>query len=115
MGKLLQIRVMAQTVRDDDVEQAYPTLAKLAWSEPRPTGVPRGVLELPEALFEHLSMGDWPEDLQSALRPGVSETMGLRGKLNSALADWQPQEADTLSYQLEDALETLERKAKELA
>ena len=114
MGRLLQIRVSAETFKPEEVEAAYPTLAKLAWTEPRPQGVTRGMLELPEALFENLSLGDWPEATEEALRAGISKAQGIRRKLEAALADWQPKDADRLSYELEDTLAELEKIAADL-
>ncbi len=114
MGEVLQVRVMAQTYKPESVERRWPVLSKLAWPAPSPAWPHKGVMELPEALFEQLSLGEWPKERQEALRGHISRLLGIRGKLSTALADWKPQEADTLSYQLEDALDELEKLAGEL-
>ncbi|EMG38109.1 hypothetical protein PCS_01071 [Desulfocurvibacter africanus PCS] len=113
MGEVLQVRVMAQTYKPESVERRWPTLSKLAWPAPSPAWPHKGVMELPEALFEQISLGEWPKDRQEILRGPVSGLLGIRGKLSSALADWKPQEADALSYQLEEALDELEKRAAE--
>jgi len=111
MGRLLQIRVLAQSPRPEDVESNWPTLAQLAWPLPRAPEAVHGVMELPGDLFEHLSHGDWPEERKEALRAGISKAMALKAKLEAALADWKPRDADALSYQLEDTLDELEKAA----
>ncbi len=113
MGELLQIRVMAQTYKPESVERRWPALSKLAWPMPSPAWPHKGVMELPEALFEQLSLGEWPKDRQEALRGHISKALDIRSKLNAALADRKPQEADRLSYELEDALDGLEKMVAE--
>lgn len=113
MGRLLQVRVSASTFKPADVERAWPALAALAWPQPRAPEAAHGVLELPSDLFEALSHGDWPESRKEALRAGIAKAQQLKGKIEAALADWKARDADTLSYQLEDALDELERAAAE--
>jgi len=111
MGELLQIRVMAQTYKPESVERRWPVLHKLAWPRPSPAWPHQGVMELPEALSEQLSLGEWPKDRQEALRGPISQILAIRSRLDSALGDRKPREADALSYELEDALDELEKKA----
>lgn len=113
MGEVLQIRVMAQTYKPETLERRWPTLSKLAWPAPSPAWPHKGVMELPEALFEQLSLGEWPKERQEALRGHISKVQSIRGKIEDALAERNPREADRLSYEIEDALDELEKRAVE--
>lgn len=109
MGKILQIRVSAWTYREEDVTSAWPALASLVWEhEPFP-GEKRGVLELVTALENGLSFGNWPAETVSALQDGIRRAVSLKEQLETALSDWQPREANSLSDVLEDALSELNR------
>ncbi len=115
MGKYLQIRVSAWTYDEDEIRAAWPGLATLAWGEgyrasPLP-GNRHGVTELVETLDSGLAFADWPEDVKKRLGPGVEKTTTLKARLENALADWDPREADRLSYELEDTLTDLENLA----
>lgn len=114
MGKLLQIRVLAQSARADEVERAYPALCKLAWPQPRVAGAAHGVMELPSDLLEQLHHGDWSAEAKEALRGGVTRAAMLKAKLEASLADWKPRDADSMSYELEDTLDELEKAAAAL-
>ena len=50
-----------------------------------------------------------------ALKGGIDQVYGLSVKLETALADWQPSVANSLSDELEDALTALEKKASDAA
>lgn len=113
MGEVLQIRVVAQTYKPESVERRWPALFSLAWPSPSPAWPHKGVMELPEALFEQLSLGEWPKDRQEVLRGPISKVLDIRGRLEAALAERKPQEADRLSYELEDSLDELEKKTAE--
>lgn len=117
MGRLLQIRVMAQTFRPADVEAAWPRLCRLAWPEAYPErGAPggpppaeRGVLELVQALSDQASFGGMSKDLSKALTPAIMGVFALKERVEDALADWKPAEANRASDDLEKALDELER------
>ena len=50
------------------------------------------------------------------MKPGFAEAKACVRKLEAALADWDPTKtADTLSYELEDALNKLEKAAAQEA
>ena len=118
MGRLLQIRVMAQTFRPADVERAWPRLCRLAWPEAYPDkGAPggppqseRGVLELTQALADRVSFGGLPKALVRQIEADVRAAYGIMEDLTSALADWKPGPANAASDRLEDALGELEKK-----
>lgn len=117
MGRLLQIRVMAQTFRPADVERAWPKLCRLAWPEAFPDkGAPggpplaeRGVLELTQALADRVSFGGLDKALVRQIEPRVQAAYGLMEDLHAALADWKPGAANAASDRLEDALSELEK------
>ncbi len=119
MGRLLQIRVMAQTFRPEDVQKAWPRLCRLAWPQDHPdqgaSGGPakgeRGVLELVQTLTDQVSFGDLPKDLARALEPSVRRVYEIMESLEAALADWKPAEANMASDRLEAALDDLEKEA----
>lgn len=111
MGKLLQIRVSAWTYNEDDVKETWEGLSALAWRQPARPGEKRGVLELATALENGLAFAEWPKDVADRLRPGIARIGEIRIRLEQALADWNPREANRLSDVLEDELSLLEEQA----
>lgn len=113
MGKLLQIRVMAQTFRPEDQEKAWPQLLMLAWPEYRRDGYlkgnDKGVLETVQALKDQAQFGDWSKDVKALLADGIDRAVSLKDKLEKALADWNASAANQLSDQLEDVLREMEK------
>ena len=107
MGKVLQIRVIAETWNYEQVEEDWPRVSKLAFSLPIKLEN-HGVLEMVRALKEGLDFMSWPEARREALGPGIRECARIRDELNRALADWEPRKANELSNSLEDALDKLE-------
>lgn len=111
MGKVLQIRVSAQTYAPDAVYKHWPGLSRLAWGQREyaaKTGV--GVRELVAKLNDLWKFGnDWPPETQKALGQALPELLELNEKLENALAERQPSDADKLTYALEDGLDGLER------
>ncbi len=115
MGKILQIRVSAYTYRPEDVEERYPRLTTLAWPEPS-TGAPGpkpkiGLLEMVDALSDQARFGGWSKELVADMEPVLATAKDRKAKLEKALSDWDPHTADSLSYEIEDALTTLEKMA----
>lgn len=116
MGKFLQIRVSAWTYDEKAMQAAWPNLASLAWGQWSDSGSPypggkRGVLELTAALADGLAFADWPEAVKQQLSSEIRKTADLKTRLESALADWNPREAESLSNKLEDTLDDLEQLA----
>ena len=112
MGRVLQIRVSASTYRPEDVKKNWPRLFNLAWPEAdvhEPVGV--GVLELIDRLSNESRLGDWPKERKQRLEPGVSRLVYLKQQLEAALGDWKPQQANSLSNDLEGLLDELEETA----
>ena len=114
MGKILQIRVGAWTYDEDEVTAAWPKLTALVWSELDrwgPSGMKRGVTELAEYLPDALRFADIDDETRKLLAPGAKKVEEKLDAMCSALADWEPRRANTLSNELEDALTALEKEA----
>lgn len=111
MGKVLQIRVSAWTYNEDDVQRTWAGLSALAWPQPARPGEKRGVLELVTALENGLAFEDWSKGVADRLRQGITQAGDIRIRLEQALADWDPREANRLSDVLEDTLSLLEEQA----
>ncbi len=114
MGKILQIRVGAWTYDEDEVTAAWPKLTALVWSELDcwgPSGMKRGVTELAEYLPDALRFADIDDETRKLLAPGAKKVEEKLDAMRSALADWEPRRANTLSNELEDALTALEKEA----
>jgi len=116
MGKILQIRVSARTHDPDDVYRYWPRLSGLAWSElPFAPGRsaqagPRGVRELVAALHDLWKFGnEWSPADREAVGRVLPVLRDLDSRLEAAMADRRPDEADALSYKIEDGLDALER------
>lgn len=118
MGQVLQIRVMAYTPDVEQAEKRWPSLYRLGWDEKVPeSGLDwrdRGVLQLVSNLVDRHSIGILPEKASAALADGLQRAAGLKSQLESAVGDWKPSDANTLSDKLEDLLDELEKDAKKL-
>ncbi len=108
MGKVLQIRVSAVTWNEDLLEDYWPRVSSLAFSIPLRLEN-NGVLEMVRALDEGLRFMGWSEARKKAMGPGIHEAARLRSEIDKALADWNPRKANSLSDELEDVLDALER------
>ena len=110
MGRLLQIRVIAQTYDEAAAEERYGRLYALAWpAAATPAAGPRGLLELTAALDDAVRLGDLPGADRKTLLPGVERAMAAKAALETALGNRDPQAADRASYELEDILAELEK------
>lgn len=112
MGKVLQVRVSASTYRDDDVVRAWPCLTELVW----PTGAvgPEGggVLALVAMLDGAWNFAGWDQGLRDTLADDIASLVRIAAQLEKALANWKPQEANTLTDDLETVLDALEQQCK---
>lgn len=130
MGRILSIRLSAVTFNTEDVFRAWPHLCFLAWPGKgdisggswKPKAVPAtlvppvaaeppryGVRELAHELLEEFRFGEWDAKLKDAAKDGMEALDKACEALDSALADWKPQIANTASDAIEDALDKLER------
>lgn len=114
MGKILQIRVLAYTYDENDVVKAWPKLSTLAFPERYPApqlASSKGVFELVESLVDQIQFDMVDKSVKQALAAGTDAIKGLKSQLEQALADWNPQKANQLSDELEQALDELEKEA----
>lgn len=112
MGRILTIRVSAQTYRPEDVLTAWPKLFRLVFPlYVKGDPVHHGVLEFARAVEDVHEYGDWPAAVKERMRDSVTRLSRLRIGLEEALAARKPAEADHLSYDLEDTLDDLEKTA----
>ncbi|MGX9367150.1 formin-like protein 18 [Desulfoplanes sp. PS50] len=114
MGRFLQIRVMAHTYDESDLAKAWPTLWALGFPETSPSPMmsrKKGVLELVDSLADQIRFDMIDPSVQKVLQSGADQAKRLKKELEQALADWNPQKANTLSDQLEETLTELEKEA----
>ena len=117
MGRIFQIRVMAYTYSEEDVRKRWPELFKLAFGKEKegPAGSRgRGVLELAQVLEDKQKFADLEDKIREALKEPVQDLHQKILRLESSLSERNPQEADKISYELEDILDGLERKISSL-
>lgn len=128
MGRILFIRVSAATYDERDVLKAWPTLYAAVWPDPGVDGadspakivrkyVPdpgRGALELVDALVEYVRFGSLPEGWKETLRAPADQLEDLRRQMDEALGDQNVQKAQTLTRDIENALDDAEQVARGL-
>ncbi len=107
MGKALQIRVSAVTWDEFLPAKLWPQLMELAETIPS-SEKKLGVVELVHRLGDGLQFMKWSQERVDALQDNVLLAVKTVKELESALADWDPRKANTLSDSLEDILDTLE-------
>lgn len=108
MGRVLQIRVIAQTLSPSEMGWSWRRLCFLAFGEVPTDNKNQGVLELVDALVDKFRFGDMDKELKARLEPGLTKAATIKKDIDDALADWNPGKANTLSNELEDALDSLE-------
>ena len=114
MGRVLQVRVSAQTVSASEVGWAWRRLCLLAFGkQPSNDDKYMGVFELVDALVDRFQFGELDRTLKAKLLPGLEKVLAIRREMEEALADWNPSRANMLSNELEDALDALEDLAPE--
>ena len=112
MGRILQIRVSAWTYDEDEVLAAWPKLCAAVWPELdkwAPVGNKHGVIELAEALPDVLRFGKWSKELKADCADAVRVIDEIRERIEKALSDWKPEDANHASDELEAALNELEK------
>ena len=116
MGKVVQIRVIAQTWLED-VAKAWPALTALAFKNldnVQPHA--RSMQGFIQALDDEQRFADWQPELKELLESGISELVGLSGTLDAALAEWDAHKANTVSDAIEDVVARMEKSIpKEIA
>jgi sugar (pentulose or hexulose) kinase len=109
MGRILVVRVLAETYKPEEVARAWPRLRRLAFGGDESRG---GVLELVATLADRLRFSDEvPEAAKQGLGAGAERLVRLKDTLEERLGDRDPSGADAVTYEIEDLLDALERKA----
>ncbi len=120
-SRILFIRVSAETYDEKDLPKAWPKLCALAWPDTEtgasskkllPALTPdakRGVLQLVDALVEHIRFGLMPESMRKALQESAASLESLRADLDEALGDRDVPKASGLAGRIEDALDAAEQ------
>lgn len=123
MGRVLFIRVSAETYDEKDVPKSWPALYAVVWPDPGLDGsdspaklarklIPareRGVLELVDAFVDYAHFADMGKERRGAIR-GVSDKLEqLRRELGEALGDRDVSKAHPLTGAIEDALDEAEK------
>jgi hypothetical protein len=112
MGQVLQIRVIAQTYRVEDVENRWPGLFGLAFGPTTPVPYDqRGVMPLVENVRQVVEFATLGKALSEKLAPGLPPVVAAFTRIETALADWKAGEAEKASNDLETALDALEKLA----
>ncbi|MDL2207263.1 hypothetical protein LJB82_00900 [Desulfovibrio sp. OttesenSCG-928-M16] len=129
MGRILFIRVCAETYDEKDVPKTWPMTFALIWPEPMldaadapakvaaklTPGRKRGVLELLDAFVEHVRFADLPSAKKSALQGHANRLEALRQQLDAALGNRDAGKAHALTNDIEDALDETEKAVRECA
>ncbi len=110
MGELIQIRVSARIFDQEKALKKWSSLADLAFPPERERKFEgRDLLsELVDALHDKKRLGMLPGNLPDQFIKDIAAAHSLKEKMNSFLANRNPQEADKISYQLEDVLNRME-------
>lgn len=122
MGRILFIRVSAQTYDEKEVLRAWPKLYASIWPDPEvnisetPAGIIRklvpapgkGVLELLDAFTDHVSFGDLPQGWRAALQTKADALAALGRELDDALGEQDVHRARPLCTAIEDGLDEAE-------
>jgi hypothetical protein len=103
---------MAYTYDPREVERQWPRLYRLAF--PTTGEDEHDVRELVGSLADQVRFGDAGDAVRSALEPGIERLEGVRERMEKALSDWNPHQANKYSEDLEEALDELEREAKKV-
>lgn len=139
MGKILNIRVMAQTYNEDEVARAWPRLCSIVWPkwfarlgfEGLDKKVPglalgetpvekalgaktHGVVELASALPDLVKLGDLPKNVAAVLEEPAADVERAAAALAAALGNWDVKKATPLTFELEDALGKAEESLKKM-
>ncbi|MFO7728839.1 MAG: hypothetical protein R6X11_10990 [Desulfonatronovibrio sp.] len=114
MGELIQIRVTARIHDWEKAIKRWSALAGLAFGPQldRDFTGQDFLSDLTDALYDKERLGQLPQDSASLIAKDIKAAHSLARKLYSLLADRNPQEADRVSYQLEDLLDQMEEKLK---
>jgi len=121
VGRILFIRVSAETYDEKEVIRAWPKLYAMLWPDADSTGSPgkmvrdllpesrRGVLQLADAFVERVHFGDVPAGAREALIDAAKIVKRLREDLDAAQGDRDVRVAAGLATAIEDTLDGAEQ------
>lgn len=112
MGELIQIRVTAKIHDHEKALKKWAGLAKLAF-EPGKDKSFEGLdllTELVDALHDKERLGLLPEKIAGKISEDIAAAYSSKKKMHAYLADRNPQEADKISYQVEELLNRMEER-----
>jgi hypothetical protein len=112
MGELIQIRVSAGLLYPEKALQRWSQLAGLAFGQHPERDLDRqDIVELlVDALYDRMKTDQLPQELEEDFLQDIKRAHSLKEQLLQRLTDWDPREADKLSYLIEDHLDHLEEK-----
>lgn len=113
MGELIQIRVTARIHDNAEAFNRWTGLARMAFGpqQDRDFDGQDLLTELVNALYDKKRLKQLPGTFSQKCANDIETAYSYRKKLHSLLADRNPQEADKLSYLLEDVLDRMEETA----
>jgi len=112
MGRVLQIRVMAYTYDPAELARQWPRLYKLAF--PTTGESEHDMREMVGSMADQVRFGALDSRQKSLLMPDVERIEEILARMDEALAEWNPREANKISEELEEALDEMEREAKKV-
>lgn len=112
MGELIQIRVTAKIHDHDKALKKWAGLAGLAFGPEKNKRFEGHDLlaRIIDALHDKERLGLLPEDISGKISKDIAQAYSSKKKMDSFLADRNPQEADRVSYELEEILDRMEEK-----
>ncbi len=118
MGKFLFIRVSVLDYDAKETKKNFPHLSQLAWSDDDkyiPASQSFGLLSLITSLSESLEFAKWTDEQKKLLADDIKELVALKGQVEKDVLDWKPQDANKLTFTIEEKLEELEKKQAEFS
>ncbi|MFN2268745.1 MAG: hypothetical protein ABR542_07920 [Desulfonatronovibrio sp.] len=113
MGELIQIRVTAKVHDQNKALKRWSTLSKIAFGQDFDQNFENRDLlsELVDALYDKDRLGQLPKNITDTFSKDIQVIHDYKKKLHAFLAERNPQEADKISYKLEDLLDKMEETA----
>jgi hypothetical protein len=112
MGELIQIRVTAKIHDHDQALKKWAGLVGLAFG-PEKNRTLEGhdlLAQIIDALHDKERLGLLPETISGKISKDIAQVYSSKKKMDSYLSDRNPQEADRISYQIEELLDRMEEK-----
>ncbi|WP_028575877.1 hypothetical protein [Desulfonatronovibrio hydrogenovorans] len=113
MGEMIQVRVSAGIFDQDKALKKWSAAAKLAFGPDwdRDFSGRNLLTELVDALYDKHRLGMLPKNMADILADDIAQAHQLHHKLQHYLAERAPQDADRITYDLEEVLDRIQEKA----